>query len=62
MDLLYLHEAASIVRQSERSLRRAIARGDLAAKHTSEGGRLLIERGDLDNYLKAVKPRPEAGK
>lgn len=48
---LYQAEAAARAECSTRTLSRAIASGELRAMH--EGGRLRIERAELDRWLAA---------
>lgn len=51
--------ASQIIGQSQRTLARLIARGDLATSRTSRAGaaRIMIRRGELARYLAAREHR-----
>jgi excisionase family DNA binding protein len=56
-----LTEAAAKCRVSEKTLRRAIQRGELLAAQVSDRGRILVSDDQLTDYLRGRQlPRPDA--
>jgi excisionase family DNA binding protein len=55
---MYVSEAAREIRVSERTIRRAIASGELRALRLGENGRYRIRSTDLDDFLRVAEPRP----
>jgi excisionase family DNA binding protein len=60
LNLLTVQEAAALLRQSERSIRRKIHSGELAAVRLGEHGPLRVEERGLEKFLEPVAPGGEA--
>ncbi len=55
MNLLTVQDVAETMKVSEKTVRRLIKRGDLAAYKVGERGQLRIKECDLEEYLEAQR-------
>lgn len=59
MKLLTVQEVADMMKVSEKTVRRLIKRGDLAAYKVGERGQLRIKECDLEQYVEAKRVQVE---
>ncbi len=57
-ELLHVKEAAKALSVTPRTVRKAIASGELRALRLGENGRYRIRSSDLDDFLRVAEPRP----
>lgn len=55
MNLLTLREVAEAMRVSDRTVRRLIKRGDLAAYKVGDRGQLRVKEVEMERYLEAQR-------
>ena len=55
MKLLTIQEVAEAMKISEKTVRRLIKRGDLAAYKVGDRGQLRVKEHDLDQYLESQR-------
>jgi putative molybdopterin biosynthesis protein len=55
MKLLTVQEVADLMKVSEKTVRRLIKRGDLAAYKVGERGQLRVKEYDLEQYVEAKR-------
>lgn len=55
MKLLTLQDVAETMKVSEKTIRRLIKRGDLAAYKVGERGQLRVKEYDLERYVEAQR-------
>lgn len=59
MELLTVQEVADTMKVSEKTVRRLIKRGDLAAYKVGDRGQLRVKERDLEQYFEAQRVRVE---
>ena len=57
MKLLTVQEVADTMKVSEKTVRRLIKRGDLAAYRVGDRGQLRVKERDLEQYVNAQRVR-----
>ena len=60
MKLLTVQEVADTMKVSEKTVRRLIKRGDLAAYKVGERGQLRVKEQDLERYVEAQRVEVKA--
>jgi len=60
MKLLTVQEVADTMKVSEKTVRRLIKRGDLAAYKLGDRGQLRVKERDLEQYVEAQRVEVEA--
>ena len=68
MNLLSIQEVAETMKVSEKTVRRLIKRGSIAAYRVGERGQLRVKEGEIERYLEAQRveieetaaPNPES--
>lgn len=55
MNLLTVQDVADTIKVSEKTVRRLIKRGDLAAYKVGERGQLRVKECDLERYVEAQR-------
>lgn len=61
MNLLTVQEIAEALKVSEKTVRRLIKRGDLAAYRLGERGQLRVNEDELERYVESQRVKPVAG-
>lgn len=61
MQLLTLQEVADLMRVSQRTIRRLIKRGELAAYRVGDRGQLRVKEGELEQYIESQRVQVEVG-
>ena len=59
MNLLTVQEVAETIKVSEKTVRRLIKRGDLAAYKVGDRGQLRVKDGDLERYVDSQRVQVE---